>query len=396
MPRRRILTPTYRFHKQSGQAVSDFYDPLTGRKRTVSLGKWESPESRREHARLCAEVAAGRTAPSASTTISVNELLAAYLAHATTYYVKEGRTTDEVWCLKSAIRVVRHVHGHVPVDQFGPAALEAVRRRMVELGWARGTVNKQVGRVRRIVRWGVAKQLVSPAVLVGLEAVAPLKKGRSAARETSPVLPVSDTAVETTIPHLSAVVAAMVKLQRLTGMRPHEVCRLRPGDVDRSTGVWVYTPHGHKTEHLGRPRRIPLGPRARAVLEPFLGREAGVYCFDPRAAVAELRAKQRAARAARGGGSGGSRKPPAHSPGRQARDRYTTGTYRQAVRRGCLKAGIPVWEPNQLRHAYATAVRQRHGLEAAQVLLGHASADVTQVYAERDDQLARRVAAAIG
>src|SRR5688500_1943193 len=103
MPRRRNQTPTYRLHKPSGQAVSDFYDPATGHKRTVSLGKWESAESRLAHARLCAEVAAGRTdAPAA---ISVNELLAAYLAHAATYYVKDGRLTDELACLKTALRV---------------------------------------------------------------------------------------------------------------------------------------------------------------------------------------------------------------------------------------------------------------------------------------------------
>jgi hypothetical protein len=35
-------------------------------------------------------------------------------------------------------------------------------------------------------------------------------------------------------------------------------------------------------------------------------------------------------------------------------------------------------------------------LEAAQVVLGHSRADVTQVYAERDLSLAERVAAQIG
>jgi site-specific recombinase XerC len=54
------------------------------------------------------------------------------------------------------------------------------------------------------------------------------------------------------------------------------------------------------------------------------------------------------------------------------------------------------WHPNQLRHSYATRVRKEHGLEAAQVLLGHARADVTQLYAERNLDLALRVAAKIG
>jgi site-specific recombinase XerC len=57
---------------------------------------------------------------------------------------------------------------------------------------------------------------------------------------------------------------------------------------------------------------------------------------------------------------------------------------------------VPAWTPNQLRHGFATAVRAEYGLEAAQVLLGHSRADVTQVYAERDMALALRVAGAVG
>jgi hypothetical protein len=54
------------------------------------------------------------------------------------------------------------------------------------------------------------------------------------------------------------------------------------------------------------------------------------------------------------------------------------------------------WTPGQLRHSYATEVRKNHGLEAAQVLLGHSRADVTQVYAERDHEKARKVAKKVG
>ncbi len=54
------------------------------------------------------------------------------------------------------------------------------------------------------------------------------------------------------------------------------------------------------------------------------------------------------------------------------------------------------WHPHQLRHNYATDVRGQFGLEAAQVLLGHTKADVTQIYAERDMNRAANVAAKIG
>ena len=54
------------------------------------------------------------------------------------------------------------------------------------------------------------------------------------------------------------------------------------------------------------------------------------------------------------------------------------------------------WHPHQLRHSYATRVRKEFGLEAAQILLGHTKADVTQIYAERDMGRAATVAAKIG
>jgi hypothetical protein len=41
-------------------------------------------------------------------------------------------------------------------------------------------------------------------------------------------------------------------------------------------------------------------------------------------------------------------------------------------------------------------VRREHGLEAAQVILGHSKADITQVYAERDLSKGLQVARAIG
>jgi integrase len=57
---------------------------------------------------------------------------------------------------------------------------------------------------------------------------------------------------------------------------------------------------------------------------------------------------------------------------------------------------VSPWHPNQLRHLRATEARRAFGLEAAQVLLGHSRADVTQIYAEKNEALAAMVAAKIG
>jgi integrase len=113
--------------------------------------------------------------------------------------------------------------------------------------------------------------------------------------------------------------------------------------------------------------------------------------FSPAAARAEwARAKRK------------SKVPPSqqnrrkNNPERAPGTEYTVAAYGHAVRKAAKKAGVPHWHPNQLRHTFATEVRRVHGLEAAQVLLGHARADITQVYSERNLALALRVANEIG
>ena len=54
------------------------------------------------------------------------------------------------------------------------------------------------------------------------------------------------------------------------------------------------------------------------------------------------------------------------------------------------------WSPNQLRHAAGTDVRRQFGAEAAQVTLGHANLEVTEIYAERNEKLAAEIMQKIG
>ena len=54
------------------------------------------------------------------------------------------------------------------------------------------------------------------------------------------------------------------------------------------------------------------------------------------------------------------------------------------------------WPPHQLRRTCAGRVRKEFGLEAAQILLGNAKANVMQAYAERDTNRTVTVAAKFG
>jgi integrase len=49
----------------------------------------------------------------------------------------------------------------------------------------------------------------------------------------------------------------MVELQLLSGMRPGEVIRLTPADIDFTGPVWVYRPSYHKLSQAEGPRDRP-------------------------------------------------------------------------------------------------------------------------------------------
>jgi integrase len=245
-------------------------------------------------------------------------------------------------------------------------------------------------------RWAVGEELLPAAVYQALQAVTGLRKGRSAAKEADPIEPVPEEAVRATLPHLPLQVAAMVRIQLLTGARPGEVAAIRPGDLSPSPdGLLIYRPGSHKTEHLDRRRVIVLGPQAQEVISPWLNRPPDAYCFSPVEASAwGVRGRGErpdppvtTPRLARTGGSGARRRP---GP------RYTKDAYRWAIARACRRAGVPQWCPLQLRHSAATKIRSRFGLEAAQTVLGHAEADTTPIYAERDLDRARTIMAEIG
>ncbi|MGB2820917.1 MAG: tyrosine-type recombinase/integrase, partial [Phycisphaerae bacterium] len=54
------------------------------------------------------------------------------------------------------------------------------------------------------------------------------------------------------------------------------------------------------------------------------------------------------------------------------------------------------WHPHQLRHNAATELRKEFGIEAARIILGHRSAAITEVYAEKDEQQAIEAVTKVG
>ena len=90
------------------------------------------------------------------------------------------------------------------------------------------------------------------------------------------------------------------------------------------------------------------------------------YPFSPVAAVAERMADLRAQAVAP---SRVDRKDP-HAV-RVPRDHWDTSGYTNTIYAACDRAGIPHWSANRIRHAFATQVRRKFGIDATRAVLGH-------------------------
>lgn len=423
MPRLTNKHPSYRHHKASGQAI------VTISGKDHYLGPWNTKASLAEYDRVIAEwLAAGRpsTQRAPEHTSTVSTIVSAFWKWAKQHYVKDGVPTGAANNFRSTLRLLKRLYGSTLAIEFGPLKLKALVALQVEEKKSRQFCNAMLGRVKQVFKFAVSEEMLPPSVYDALAAVDGLRKGHSKARECKPVEAVHDKVVEQTLPHLPVVVRAMVQLQRLTGARPNEICQIRPYDIDRSKKEWCYRPASHKTQHHGKSRQIFLGPKAQAILAPYIERDEMAYCFSPSESKDIQKASRTAKRVtpANAGTKAGDKKK--RWPKRPAGTCFTSFTYRRAITRACEKAfGMPkdlrrarrnetpdqkatrqakaakwrdanCWAPNQLRHAAATEIRELYGLEHVQVALGHAKANTSEIYAEKNAKLARQVAKEIG
>ena len=225
--------PRHCHHTASGQG----FVRLNGR--MIYTGRWRSPEATRCYERLISEWLANgkQLAPETSEwELRVDKLVALYWKHAESYYRHEGSHTRELENIRLAVRPLVELYGDLPVVDFGPRKLKALREHMVETGLARTTINSRIGIVQRMFRWGAEEEYIPGTLAESIRSVRSLRKHRSRAKETEPVLPVSEEDFRAVLPFVSRQVAAMAELQWLTGMRPGEVLQMRWGRHRASEG----------------------------------------------------------------------------------------------------------------------------------------------------------------
>lgn len=395
--------PSYLLHKPTGQARVR----INGK--DTYLGMYGSAESRARYREMIERwQRQGRSADDGFPAMNCGQLALLYLQHAESWYRKNGKPTSQVFLYRSALRALVRLYKSLPLKEFGPVKLRAVRDQFIDAGCCRETVNRHTRRVIKAFRWAVSQEFVSPVVVTGLETVEGLQAGRTTARDHAPVKPVPQEMLAATMPLMTPLTRAVVTVQLLTGMRPSEALAMRACDLKMDGPVWEYavTSAVNKMTHKRRRRVVMIGPRAQAVLKPFIS-------DDPQAFIL--------------------------TPNKNRRKQYCLPGYRRAINRACEVAyGMPkmlrviwrtvnsmvkakkiteeqrdskrrelsaaasewraenCWSPNRLRHSFGTAARKEAGIEAASAALGHGNLSTTEIYAERNDGAARDLVGRIG
>ncbi len=378
-------TPALRHHKASGRAFIELD------KRRIYLGPWGTIEATTAYHRIVAEWATnGYQLPVPPEEITIAEMLDAYMDYAEGYYCDAaGFPTSSMTECRTCARDMLTLYHDIPASQFGPLALRTVRQVWVDRGLTVTTINSYTCRIRAIFKWATSHQMIPPETLTALQSVSGLRRGRGVGRDTKPrtVVPMAD--IEAVIEHMPSPLRAIIRLLLLTGARPSEILRLKRGDIDCTGEVWAAVIRDHKLAYRGTQRTLYFGPRAQAVLRPFLLRADDAYLFSPIEAEAERHAACKTHRR-------DDQKTNAKKTPRIIGYFYDASSLARAITRVCQEHDIPRWTAYQLRHTAATTIEATADMETAKAILGHTTLNTTLIYTHRDNKTATAYAAIHG
>lgn len=362
------------------------YVTLSGRR--IMLGPWNSKEAKRRYdLEISQWLARGRMAAPPPEDALVVECVALYTKHCEDYFRDSPRSLERV---KLALAPVVNMYGRKAASEFGPSHLRAVRETMINNKLCLTTINTRIGIIKQMLRYCASVEVIPAEVWHKALTLENLKPGRTAAKQPRVVGPAPLADIEAVKPHVTASVRGLIELQLLTGARSGEICTLRSCDIDMIGAVWIVKVARHKNAWRSKTRTLYIGPKGQHVLKPFiLARRPGEYLFQPEDYYRERSEAGTVHRRP-------NQKKNTPKTERKITDHYTASTYRRAVERGCKAADVPVWHPHQLRHTCASEMVKKYGIESTRALLGHSHLDATQLYAEMDEAVVLKIAAAAG
>ena len=224
-----MRVPAYRKKTVGGH----HYAVVTLNRKDHTLGKFDFPESHAKYRQLIARHVAGEE-PQAADQPQIKDLALAYLEYAERYYL-EG---SEFAQMKRVVAPLYDLFGESLTKDFGPKQFQVVREHWCQdKSRSRQYVNKQMGRLKMILKWATGEGLLPPNNSTAIACIAGLKPGRTVLAESKPKTWVDPSKVDRTTEVMTPVLRDLVRFQRLTGCRPGEACAITPGIIDRSGDV---------------------------------------------------------------------------------------------------------------------------------------------------------------
>lgn len=323
-------------------------------------------------------------------------------------------------------RIVIGILGDLYWSELDTVQFKRFRKTLIGQGKNRIRVNQICTDLITWMTWAYAEKKITHRIDLELRSVKRLKPEDHGVEEKVPKEPVKWNEAEQLLPFLAPNVRAMVTAQFWCGMRPGEVCIMRPMDLLRvpvespeKVGVeelMYYVPSSHKNSRRTDKKLVKVvGWRAQDALAPLLGQceSDEEFVFKPKEAFSwaiEVEIQDRQSRPCSINRDSPSRVARADElrTTRQkrvadfCRDRFTTGTYSQLIGKGferAARAGVDLkrWTPNQLRHGVMSQMADNGFERAGSLLLGHSKLTTSlthydHVQIERLSRVADRLA----
>lgn len=385
------------------------YSIVPGTRKTVYHGRWGQATTKKNYLRWCAELLTDEIMPSMVAPDHepvVADLVNAFIKYAVNYYRDPvtGKATSQLAVVKSALREL-DLYLETKIKEFTPSVLLAVRAGIVNrdvMPQSDGTpkkklcissVNGAITKIRMMFRMGVEWELVPVETYQALACVKHLNwRTAPTLRNPDKITPVPVEYFSLIMPHLKPLYQAVLKVHLATGMRVKELCSMRWSEITEiEPGLWCYSPAEHKNSHRGDARKVymkaDLIELMRSVRKPLWDKDA-VWCqkgVGKSAGYSGMISGDGYARAIEGAQL-------RYNEGRVAINQGGRTDKKKLSTTSAKRIPMAHWTPLQIRHTVATQIRQTHGLEGAQAVLGHSTLDATQIYAEKRDDLARSVA----